>query len=127
MNAQRRTWREVLRAERPLLLPVAHDALSARLIERAGFAAYSIGGFPLVGARYAAAVRDDMELARRIGITGVPFFVIDSHYGVSGAQSSATFLEALTSAAARWRRPACRQHCSPSPAGMKQTDCPCSA
>src|SRR5687768_1576373 len=53
MNAQRRTWRELLRAEKPLLLPVAHDALSARLIERAGFAAYSIGGFPLVGARYA--------------------------------------------------------------------------
>ena len=39
--------------ERPLLLPCAHDALSARLIERAGFAAYSIGGFPLVGARHA--------------------------------------------------------------------------
>jgi 2-methylisocitrate lyase-like PEP mutase family enzyme len=53
MNTQRRTWRELLRAEKPLLLPVAHDALSARLIERAGFAAYSIGGFPLVGARYA--------------------------------------------------------------------------
>jgi 2,3-dimethylmalate lyase len=53
MNTQRKTWRELLAAEKPLLLPVAHDALSARLIERAGFAAYSIGGFPLVGARYA--------------------------------------------------------------------------
>ncbi|HEX6979047.1 MAG TPA: isocitrate lyase/PEP mutase family protein [Alphaproteobacteria bacterium] len=49
----RPTWRELLAANKPLLLPVAHDALSARLIERAGFAAYSIGGFPLVGARYA--------------------------------------------------------------------------
>lgn len=46
-------WRAALSAERPLLLPVAHDALSARLIERAGFTAYSIGGFPLVGARHA--------------------------------------------------------------------------
>jgi 2,3-dimethylmalate lyase len=46
-------WRAALGGERPLLLPVAHDALSARLIERAGFAAYSIGGFPLVGARHA--------------------------------------------------------------------------
>src|SRR6187455_2681811 len=46
------TWRELLRREQPLLLPCAHDALSARLIERAGFAAYSIGGFALVGARY---------------------------------------------------------------------------
>ena len=49
-------------------------------------------------ARYASAVRDDMEIARRIGITGVPFFVIDSRLGVSGAQASATFLEALTTA-----------------------------
>lgn len=49
----RLTWRQLLDAARPLLLPVAHDALSARLIERAGFGAYSIGGFPLVGARHA--------------------------------------------------------------------------
>jgi len=49
----RPTWREALAAETPLLLPVAHDALSARLIERAGFQAYSIGGFALVGTRHA--------------------------------------------------------------------------
>jgi 2-methylisocitrate lyase-like PEP mutase family enzyme len=47
------TWKELLNQEQPLLLPCAHDALSARLIERAGFSAYSIGGFALVGARYA--------------------------------------------------------------------------
>jgi len=47
------TWKQLLGREHPLLLPCAHDALSARLIERAGFAAYSIGGFPLVGARHA--------------------------------------------------------------------------
>lgn len=46
-------WRAALAAENPLLLPVAHDALSARLIERAGFRAYAIGGFALVGARHA--------------------------------------------------------------------------
>jgi 2-methylisocitrate lyase-like PEP mutase family enzyme len=46
------TWKELLDREQPLLLPCAHDALSARLIERAGFAAYSIGGFALVGSRY---------------------------------------------------------------------------
>lgn len=45
-------WRDALAAEKPLLLPCAHDGLSARLIEAAGFTAYSIGGFPLVGARY---------------------------------------------------------------------------
>lgn len=47
------TWKELLAREKPLLLPCAHDALSARLIERAGFSAYSIGGYALVGARHA--------------------------------------------------------------------------
>src|SRR5712691_9066140 len=47
------TWKDLLARGEPLLLPCAHDALSARLIERAGFAAYSIGGYALVGARYA--------------------------------------------------------------------------
>ena len=51
--ATRPSWRDLLAAEKPLLLPCAHDALSARLIARAGFKAYSIGGFPLVGARHA--------------------------------------------------------------------------
>jgi 2-methylisocitrate lyase-like PEP mutase family enzyme len=45
-------WRNLLAREQPLLLPCAYDALSARLIERAGFAAYSIGGYALVGSRY---------------------------------------------------------------------------
>ena len=49
----RKTWKEALAEEQPLLLPCAHDALSARLIERTGFSAYSIGGFALVGSRYA--------------------------------------------------------------------------
>jgi 2,3-dimethylmalate lyase len=53
MADTRKTWRQLLAQEKPLLLPVAHDALSAKLIERAGFAAYSIGGFPLVGSRHA--------------------------------------------------------------------------
>jgi 2-methylisocitrate lyase-like PEP mutase family enzyme len=47
------TWKDVLKHEQPLLLPCAYDALCARLIERAGFTAYSIGGYALVGARHA--------------------------------------------------------------------------
>ena len=47
------TWKELLSKEQPLLLPCAYDALCARLIERAGFTAYSIGGYALVGSRYA--------------------------------------------------------------------------
>jgi len=47
------TWHQVLAAQQPLLLPIAHDALSAVLIERAGFVAYAIGGFSVVGTRFA--------------------------------------------------------------------------
>ena len=46
------SFRQLVRTERPLVLPGAHDALSALLIKQAGFKAYFIGGFPLVGARY---------------------------------------------------------------------------
>lgn len=40
-------------------------------------------------------VRADESLARELGITGVPFFVFDSKYAVSGAQPSEVFLEVL--------------------------------
>lgn len=52
-NAAKPSWKSLLKSEKPLLLPCAYDALTARLIERAGFAAYGIGGYALVGARYA--------------------------------------------------------------------------
>ena len=47
-----KTFRQLVASESLLVLPGAHDAISARLIQRAGFKAYFIGGFPLVGARY---------------------------------------------------------------------------
>lgn len=45
-------WRELMAQNKPLVLPGAHDAFSARLIEDAGFPAYFIGGFPVIGARH---------------------------------------------------------------------------
>lgn len=44
---------------------------------------------------YARDVRQDIELAASFGATGVPFFVLNRAYGVSGAQSVETFLSAL--------------------------------
>src|SRR5947209_18689521 len=46
------SWKKLLKREKFLQLPAAHDALTAKLIERAGFPAYQIGGFALVGTRY---------------------------------------------------------------------------
>jgi predicted DsbA family dithiol-disulfide isomerase len=45
--------------------------------------------------RHGDAVREDELLAARLGIQGVPFFVLDRRYGVSGAQPAEVLLEAL--------------------------------
>jgi predicted DsbA family dithiol-disulfide isomerase len=42
-----------------------------------------------------SAVHDDQDQARRLGIDGVPFHVVDGRYGVSGAQSPETFVQVL--------------------------------
>lgn len=47
---------------------------------------------------YADEVRRDEDEAARLGITSVPFFVIDRKYGVSGAQSVWAFSEVLRQA-----------------------------
>ncbi len=52
----------------------------------------------LVGTEYTDAVQADIEEARRLGASGVPFFVIDRRYGISGAQPAETFLQALRTA-----------------------------
>jgi predicted DsbA family dithiol-disulfide isomerase len=45
-------------------------------------------------------VHADIAQARAFGINGVPFFVIDGKYGVSGAQEAKTFTEVLDKVAA---------------------------
>jgi len=52
MTAGKSLWRDLMNLDRPFVLPGAYDALSAKLIEQAGFDGFVIGGFPLVGARY---------------------------------------------------------------------------
>ena len=78
-----------VRDQRILIVPGAHDALSARLIQQTGFETYFIGGFPVAGARYgmpdlglngfgemSAAVRDIMA------VCDLPVFVdADDGYG----------------------------------------------
>ena len=44
---------------------------------------------------FLADVKADVALANEYGIQGVPFFVIESKYGISGAQDPATFTQAL--------------------------------
>lgn len=49
----------------------------------------------LDGHRYAAEVREDEEAAREIGVSGVPFFVIDGRFGLPGAQPAEALLRSL--------------------------------
>jgi len=46
------TIRQLAQSEKPLVLPGAHDALSALLIKQAGFRGFFIGGFQTAGVRY---------------------------------------------------------------------------
>lgn len=48
--------------------------------------------------QYADDVRHDFAEARALGVSGVPFFVIDRKYGISGAQPSELFAQALDEA-----------------------------
>jgi 2-methylisocitrate lyase-like PEP mutase family enzyme len=50
--SERISWKQALAKERPLLLPVAHDALTAKILEQAGFTAIQVGGFAVAGARH---------------------------------------------------------------------------
>src|SRR4030095_5437519 len=44
---------------------------------------------------YAIDVKNDQEEENEIGVQGVPFFVLDNKYAVSGAQPASVFLQAL--------------------------------
>jgi predicted DsbA family dithiol-disulfide isomerase len=73
-----------------------HDAL-ARLTADAGLDPAAARAL-LAGDAHADSVRADEQLARQLGITAVPFFVLDRRYGVSGAQPAEILLGALQQA-----------------------------
>jgi len=82
-------FRTALAAERPLILFGAYDALSARLIERAGCGALFVSGFSVVGARYAVpdiGLRAFGDISAAVGdilqATSLPALIdIDDGYG----------------------------------------------
>ena len=77
--------------------PIGESDVLARLGVEAGLPADEVEGL-LASDRFAEEVREDERAARAFGIEGVPFFVIDDRYGVSGAQSAEVLLAALTQA-----------------------------
>lgn len=55
---------------------------------------------------YANKVRQDIREATHLGISGVPFFIFNRKYGVSGAQPPEVFLETLTASFDEWQQSA---------------------
>ena len=54
--------------------------------------------------KYASDVNDDINESQQLGVRGVPFFVFDRKYAVSGAQQTEAFLETLEKSFAEWRK-----------------------
>lgn len=52
----------------------------------------------LASDEFAQAVRQDQQIARQIGINGVPFYVIDERIGLSGAQPPEVLMQAFDQA-----------------------------
>lgn len=67
------------------------------LVELASEVGLDAGGTraALESSEYLSAVRDDQRQAEAYGIQGVPFFVIDGKFGVSGAQPPAAFAQII--------------------------------
>ena len=76
---------------------VFDNAALQQLGEDAGLDAAGVAAV-LASDRYADAVAADIEQAREYGITGVPFFVIDGRFGISGAQPAELLAGALDQA-----------------------------
>ena len=60
-------------------------------------------GAALESDQYAYEVSQDAQEARNIGVRGVPFFVFNRKYTISGAQPPAAFLQTLEKSFAEWR------------------------
>lgn len=54
--------------------------------------------------QYAEAVDHDIYESRQIGVRGVPFFLFNRKYAISGAQQPETFLGALQAAWTEWKQ-----------------------
>jgi predicted DsbA family dithiol-disulfide isomerase len=70
-----------------------HDSLT-RLATEAGLDRADVTQV-LASDQYADHVDTDQAMARAIGATGVPLFVIDRRYGISGAQPAETITDVL--------------------------------
>ncbi|WP_310726860.1 DsbA family oxidoreductase [Streptomyces sp. N2A] len=75
--------------------PLGDPAVLAELAIGAGLPADEVARVLADPDAYAQEVRADERAAAELGATGVPFFVIDRRYGISGGQPAEVFRQAL--------------------------------
>jgi 2-methylisocitrate lyase-like PEP mutase family enzyme len=96
----RPSFRAALAQEMPLITPLAHDALSARLIEQAGFHAFAVGGSAMLAARHAypdiglIGLTDMTDGLRDIAAASRLPFVADADDGYGDVKSVARLVAA---------------------------------
>ena len=78
-------------------LAISQDDVLSGLAESAGLDAEAAAEV-LASDAHAEEVRENQALAARLGIRGVPFFVLDHRYAVSGAQPAEELLAAMRQA-----------------------------
>ncbi len=77
---------------------VSNEEVLVRIAVAHGLAEADVRGI-LANGTYDVDVQQSQREAARLGIQGVPFLVLDGRYGVSGAQPTPVFVEALKRAA----------------------------
>ncbi|AGF55580.1 MULTISPECIES: DsbA family oxidoreductase [Clostridium] len=78
-------------------LDIGNEEKLLELAEKAGLDISDLKN-QLAGESLKAKVKEDEALARKLGISSVPYFVFDNKYAVSGAQEPEQFLKALKQA-----------------------------
>jgi predicted DsbA family dithiol-disulfide isomerase len=84
-------------------LNISDDSTLVKLGEGIGLKKKEIEEM-LAGDKEEDEVKADIQEADAIGINGVPFFIFNRKYAISGAQSPETFLRALEKSWAEWKK-----------------------
>lgn len=84
-------------------LNVADNDVLTRLGTEAGLDATELQA-AFTDDQYLYHMKQDIHEGASLGVRGVPFFVFDRKYGISGAQASAAFKETLDKSFTEWRK-----------------------
>lgn len=82
---------------------ISDEAVLSSIAEKAGVSANKVSEM-LKGKQFAKDVLNDISEAEQFGIQGVPYFVFDRKYSISGAQPIENFLQVIQKSLAEWQK-----------------------